>query len=340
MPQAMASPIDRVGGGSNQYYNAFPGMANPGQASMTSATGGPHMSSSPYPFAPAPWQVPQSGTTAYNTGASTGYGPQRGQQQDYSKNLGHGIIATGLQYPQMSQDFVNYLQSQIGQGMTPYNLQTNLPTGGATQPGQLTAGLNPMLQQLMSFFQGGGSSMPGADTLGNIANNGISALPEWQSMIAAQGQNIQQNQANLKEQFAGMGDLAGSPFGIAMSNYMQQTTLDQNALLGQLQQQNILQGQIPVAEGLMQGGTQFASGLQNLNQEAIQNMYAEFQRTQPQNNPLLQYQGAFGSLYPPTTKTPTGFDQFTSLLSALKGSGGSSSSTDAMDNSQASSIIF
>ena len=69
--------------------------------------------------------------------------------------------------------------------------------------------------------------MPGMSNLLNIANNGVSALPEWQSMVAAMGQNTAQNQANLQEQFAGMGDLAGSPFGTAMSNYMQQTNLDQ-----------------------------------------------------------------------------------------------------------------
>jgi hypothetical protein len=244
--------------------------------------------------------------------------------QSSSGNLGHGIIATGLQYPGLSQDFANYLFSQIGQGMTPFNLATQLPSGGMTMPGQLTAGLNPILQQLMQFYQGGQSNMPGANTLSTIANQGISALPEWQSMVAAMQPNIQQNEAQMREQFAGMGGLAGSPFGTALSNYQSQTALGQNALLGQLQQQNILQGQIPVAEFLQSGASQFGSGLQALDQQAIQNMYQEFMRVQPQNNPMMPYIAGMSMMYPPTTKTPTTFDQFTKLLESLQGSGFSS----------------
>jgi hypothetical protein len=144
-------------------------------------------------------------------------------------------------------------------------------------------------------------------------------------MINAQQQNIAQNQANLKEQFGAMGNLAGSPFGTAMSNYMQQTTADQNALLGQLQQQNILQGQIPLMQNLFGGAQAMAGGLQALDQQAIQNMYQEFQRVSPQNNPMLPYIQGLATLYPPTTKTPTTWENINSTLSSLSGSGFSTS---------------
>jgi hypothetical protein len=196
--------------------------------------------------------------------------------------------------PGLTSEFFNYLQSQIGQGVSPFNLSTMLPDGTQTQKGQLTAGANPILQQLMQLFSGGGPSGAGLQQLQNIATNGIDATPEWQKMIRAQQQNIQQNEANLKEQFAGMGNLAGSPFGTAMSNYAQQTTLDENSLLGQLQQQNILQGQIPAGEFLQnlslqqtQMKDQFGQYMQGLDQSAITNQLNEFIRTSPQYNPLL-----------------------------------------------------
>ena len=141
--------------------------------------------------------------------------------------------------------------------------------------------------------------MPGANTLATIANQGISALPEWQSMVKAMGQNIAQGQANLGEQFASMGGMAGTPFAGAMSNYQQGTMAQQNALLGQLQQQNILRGQIPVAENLLAGGTQFGQYSQGLAQQNIQNMYNEFMRTQPEYSPLLPYEMAMATQYDP-----------------------------------------
>jgi hypothetical protein len=190
-----------------------------------------------------------------------------------------------------------------------------------TQPGQLTAGENPLLQQLQNFFMGGSSSVPGMNTMQTIANQGISALPEWNAMVNAQQQNIAQNAANLKEQYGFMGNLAGSPGATGLSNFYQQTTADQNALLGQLQQQNILQGQLPLIQNLFGGAQQMAGGLQGLDQQAIQNMYNEFQRVSPQNNPMLPYIQGLATLYPPTTKTPTTWENINSTIGALSGSG-------------------
>jgi hypothetical protein len=298
-------------GNSNQFFNMMPGMANPGQA--------PAPGNNPYQVQP------------YGQSQSTN-APNNRPNAGPSTNEGHGIIATGLQFPGLATNWANYLQSQIGQGMTPFDLSTVLPTGGSTAPGQLTAGLNPLMQQLMQFFQGGQSNAPGMNSLATIANQGISALPEWQSMIGAQQQNIQQNEANLKEQFAGTGNIAGSGFGNAISNYSTQTAANQNALLGQLQQQNILQGQIPVAEMLQQQGQNFAGGLQQLDQSAINAMYQEFQRIAPQNNPMNQFMNQLASLYPPTTRTPTSAESVMSWLSSLGGMFGTSGTTSGGTN--------
>lgn len=295
---------------SNQYFTGMPSMGNPGQSPFYN--GGAPQPQNPY-------QAPPQGSTSFQTDPATA--------KSHQTDIGSGLHATNLQYPGMSQDFTNYLQSQLGMGLSPYSGSTPLPTGGTTQPGQLTAGLNPLLQSLMQFFQGGRTAAPGANTLSDIANNGISALPEWQAMIAAQGQNIAQNQANMKEQFGSMGNLAGSPFATAESNYMSQTSLDQNALLGQLQQTNILQGQIPVAQGLMSGATAMASGLQNLDQASIDAYVKQFQTDQPQNNPLMQDMMGMATLYPPTTRTPTTWDMVNNTIGAISGAGYSSSSS-------------
>jgi len=313
--------------GSNQFAssNMMPNFYTPGNSPGYGSGGGsgtpgfiPYNAWSSSPTSPDvnnPFQVPSQGS-GYGSGTSgAGGGPT-------STNLGHGIIETGLQYQGLSGSFADYLMNQLGQGLSPFDLSTMLPSGGTTMPGQLSAGLNPLLSQLQNFFMTGqGGQLPGMSQLSTIANNGVSALPEWQSMINEQQQNIQQNQANLKEQFGSMGDLAGSPFGTAMSNYMSQTTADQNALLGQLQQSNIQNIQMPAIQSLFSGSQAMAGGLQGLDQQAIQNMYQEFQRVSPQNNPMMQYIAGLSTLYPPTTKTPTGFDQFTSLLGALNGAG-------------------
>lgn len=313
---AYANPMGTIGDApSNQYFKNIPGFANPGQSHYSGA--------SATKTAPAsnPYQVPsvQSNPIFRMSGAAS---------DPTSSNLGHGIIATNPEFPGLSQDVASYLNSQIGMGLSPYNLGVPLPGGGSSQRGQLTAGLNPVLAQLLSFFTGGtgGHNIPGLSALASIAQNGVNAVPAWQQMVQAQQQDISQNEANLREQFGSMGDLAGSPFGTAMSNYMEQTTKDQNSLLGQLQLQGILQGQLPAASDLYQGATQFGSGLQALNQQAIQNQYQEFLRTQPQNNPMWPIIASLATFTPPTTKTPTAFQSATSFISALSGAGGQTSS--------------
>jgi hypothetical protein len=160
--------------------------------------------------------VSTSGTppTAYSTPVATQPGLTGPYTPGQGPYVGHGMYENPTYDPQFTGQFYSMLQQLMGGGG---NLQN----------------------QLLSFLSGGSSTIPGAASLTDIAQTGdpISALPEWQAMIAAQQQNIQQNQANLKEQFGFAGDLQSSPFGTAMSNYEQQTTLEQNALLAQLEQQ-------------------------------------------------------------------------------------------------------
>jgi hypothetical protein len=116
-------------------------------------------------------------------------------------------------------------------------------TGSTSQAQQILSqlqgtGSTSQAQKMLSQLQGTnnvqagtnmlGGNNSGNNTLQNIAQNGINVLPGWQSDVAAQQQNIAQNQAQMKEQFAFAGGLAGTPFGNALSNYQSQTAATQN----------------------------------------------------------------------------------------------------------------
>jgi hypothetical protein len=323
----IANPLDRgmgpggtgPGGAGNQYFPSLPSMpgsgssptggGNPGGFNFGTGSGGLQLGFQP---GSNPYQVPT---------APSGLVPNPPGSMASNQDI-PGSHVVQQQYPGLGANFASWIQSQIGQGVTPFNLSTVLPTGGTTQTGQLTAPINPLLQQLMTMLSGGNSSIPGGNALNTIASQGISALPQWQAMVAAMQDPIAQQTANLREQFSSMGALAGTPFGNAMSNFGQQTALQQESLLGQLTQQNILQGQIPVAqdlEGLAGNTAQYAQGL---DQQAIQNMYSEFMRTQPQYNPLIQDMMGLTQQYPPTVQSQSGMGGLGALLSGLGGLGG------------------
>jgi hypothetical protein len=209
------------------------------------------------------------------------------------RDLGRGFSQIPQTFPGFAGDFINWLRTQTGQGATPFNLQAQLPSGGATGPGQVSAPLNPVAQQLMQFFQGqGGGGQPGLDIMQQFSETGlpISQLPAWQAMIAAQERNIGQREAGLREEFAFTGNLAGSPFGTAMTDFQSQTALDQNALLAMMET-----GAMESARGRQLGAGQFLTGmggefgeyLQGLDQESINRLMNEFIRTRPEYSPLL-----------------------------------------------------
>lgn len=289
------------GGGYGGYSGGYGGYGNAPNY-MNYGSGG--VGSNQYQNMP-PWM---NAGTAYN---SPGIVPQQGTQNSpyYGPGwtgAGGGPIVGGGNFsieqsmdPQLQQGFFNFLQSNIGKGATPFNLSATLPWGGATQPGQLNAPTNPVLQQLIKAFGGQQSNIPGMNALQQIANQGIDATPEWQKMIAAQQQNIGQGRANLMEQMGYMGNLAGSPGATGLANYDEQTVATQNAQLAQLQQENILQGQIPAAQYLAGGAQNFGQYLQGLGQQNIQNVQNEQIRTSPFYSPLLGMQyGASTSFNP------------------------------------------
>jgi hypothetical protein len=167
-----------------------------------------------------------------------------------------------------------------------------LPFGQNTSPGQMTAPANPVLQSLQNFYLGRGG---GPESY---------ILPMWQSQLAAMEQPIQQQYANIKEQFGQMGALGSSEMAQAMANYGAQTAAQQQALLGQL------------TLGALPGMQEQAFGQQTLDQQAIQNAYQEWVRQQPEYSPLLQYQYGLGTTFPPIYEKKGG------ILDSILGSGG------------------
>ena len=244
-------------------------------------------------------------------------GSATSNQYQWGNYIGGGARTVPTISPGLTQSTLSYLLGQLGQGVTPFNLSTLLPSGGQTQPGQLTAPLNDVMSMLQSFYTTGTGGPPGSSSLESLATTGdpINVTPEWQAMVASMKDPIQQQLANLREQFAFGGGLNSSSFGNAASNYLSQTALNQQALLGQLStqaQQQAVQNKLAASTALNQGETAFGTGLQGLDQQAIQNLYQEFIRTQPQYNPLMNMIYGGATTFPPTYTN-------TSSLSGLAG---------------------
>lgn len=235
--------------GMNQFSNLSGVASVPGN---TSSSGTP-----PGIVPPATTNVPPP-PAAPPAGSVGGPGAEQ--------KLSYGNLQLPTFDPGFTNQFYQWLQQQLGKGATPFNLSTALPSGGTTAPGQLNAPLNPIEQSLMKFYETGqGGPMSGV-------------LPMWNAAIAAMGGPqgpIAQQEAMLKGQFAFAGDLASSPFAQAMTQFGEQTALNQNALL--------TQATLSALPGMEQAGMD----IQNLDQQAIQNMLAEFVRTQPEYSPLL-----------------------------------------------------
>lgn len=204
----------------------------------------------------------------------------------------NGLTSEAPLAPNLTTDFFNFLKSNVGGGATPFNLATPLPTGGQTAPGQLSAPINPVLQQIQDFYSGKNTSLPGASSVLDLAKTGtpIDQLPAWQAMIEAQQKNIGLNEANLREQFASLGNLKGSPFGGAMSGFREQTAKDQNAALlaavagaGESAQAR----RLAASTGLIQGASSIGEMLQNFDQQSIDRLLQEFIRTRPEYSPYL-----------------------------------------------------
>ena len=320
--------------GANQYTDtnyALPGMTPQGGAApkgggtgfemFTSApvgTGAPQAAGAP--GATPPGVVPQQNTPVSQTPGSPqgqGTGPAQSPTNPVGpgggvKNVGSGAATVTSLFPDYTQAFANYLASQLGKGATPFNLSAILPSSGqATTPGALSAPLTDINKMLEQFYKTGTGGPAGTSTMESMAQTGnpTDVGPAWQAMLAAEQQNTDRNAANLREQFASGGDLKSSPFAGAMDQFYQQNTLNQNAQLtaAEQQAQEAAAGrQMTAATDLTSGATGMGQELQGLDQSAIQNMLAEFIRTNPDYSPLLGAQGGLATTFPPTISDTVG----------------------------------
>jgi hypothetical protein len=281
-----------------------------------------------------------SGLSVPGAGGGFSISPQNSPYNPYTTDVGGGYRAGSTLNPNETSAFTGYLLSQIGKGATPFNLQTTLPGGGKTAPGQLTAGLDPIMKILQQFFQSGGTKggFPGMTDLTKIAHGtapeqsqleqvskyGISAVQPWQAMVDAMQRQIGQGRADLSESLNVGGGLVGSPYGTAMTDYDTQSNKDLMSILSQMQFQGIqeqlgageaLVGQKSGAAGALMGeGTDFGKFMQGLDQESIQNMMQEFIRTRPEYNPLIPQMGQVATTFPPFMGNKTSTNPLAGLI--------------------------
>lgn len=249
-----------------------------------------------------------------------------------------GVATVSPYYQGLSSSFANWLLSQEGQGATPFNMSQIMPSSGQeTQPGQLSADLTPLLQQLADFFtgqSGGQSAVPGLSSLNELATTGdpVTALPAWQAAVGAAKQNNQQQAAQLREQFAGSGTVNSSAYGTAAANFSEQTAKDQNAQLLSAQQSALESAQgrkLTASTTLLSGAQQLGQLFQGMDQAAIDRTLQEFIRTRPEYSPLLPFLQQLTTMFGPTTgKVQTGgiigtaISDITGLLAAVGGGKG------------------
>jgi len=207
--------------------------------------------------------------------------------------------------PLFTQGYAGYLSSQLGTGISPYNLSAYLPsTGQSSGAGQVAAPLTPELQQLEQFFQTGQGGGPGMQSLLGLSQTGdpINQTPAWQAMVASEAQNTAEQGNALKEQFGAMGDVNSTSAGQAEGDFYSQVALGQNAQLTQAQttaQQNAVQNMMGASEYLNTGAQQVGQYLQGLDQQSINSLMQEYFMTTPQENPLLSEEAQFAGEFPP-----------------------------------------
>lgn len=168
------------------------------------------------------------------------------------------------------------------------NLQnTGVAGGGGVPLALLAQGGSALTNPLSQTFMGAAPTQAGLNQMLATGGGPINQLPAWQAMVGAQQRNIQEGAANLAEQFGTSDNRFSSSYGTAMTDYLTQTQLGQNALLGQMTatagenaQQRLLSaagtlGQMGYgAGGQMAGiGAGAASQLGGLSAGAAQNLF-------------------------------------------------------------------
>lgn len=295
-------------GGSNQY-GSYPSMTlgSTPQSTLMSYNLNPLLYGGSSYAGAAP--VGPTGSSGYSPGGTETLQPQWGNQAVGGANTIPGGMKTGPTLdPTLTGDYSTYLQSQIGQGLPDFDQSVQLPsTGQYTAPGTLTAPENPLIQQLQNFYMGQGTGVTGtASASGGTSSSPLSyVLPMWQSEVSSMNIPIQEQLANLKEQFGSRGALGSSEMANAMQDYLSQTATGQESLLGQLTMQALPQEQ------------SMAQGVQSLDQSAIQNALQQYEYNLPQNNPLQQEMYGMSTAFPPIYKPSGG------VLSGILGGLGS-----------------
>ena len=307
------------GTGANQYTDqnyALPALSPTASVLGPSASlqsTGDVTSSTASPVAPG--IVPPSSLPAnpVNVNAPGGFDPNNptGPSGGIVEQPGQGKTVSTL-YPNFTNEFYNFLSGQMGKGATPFNLQSVLPSSGqATAPGTLNAPLGDVNSMLQQFYKTGTGGPTGTAALASNAATGnpTDVGPAWEAMKAAEQRTIDQQGANLREQFAFGGDLKSSPFAQAATDYYSQTAKDQNAALtaAQQQAQEAAAGrQLTAGQDLTSGASSMGQYLQGLDQASIQNLLAEFIRTSPEYSPLLSQIGGAATTFPPSMSGSVG----------------------------------
>jgi hypothetical protein len=324
-------------GGSNQY-GSYPTMPGAGGSSGSIGTYGSN-----------PWNTGAqgSGSSAYSsagTYAPPGTVPQQGQPTSSAGNYTYDQTPkTEAHYPTLTQPaqqlsgnqyevppidstlqntMMNWLTSQIGQGMNPYNLQALLPTGGTTGAGQVSSPLDPISQMMMQFYGGGGSNNSALNNLQQEGTTGnpIDQTPAWQAMVNSMQQQIGQGAADVKEQMAFSGNLPGSAGALAMSNYDTQSQLGLTSQLLGAQTtalENAQNRSLTADQSLQSGAQSMGSSLYGYDSSAISNLMNEYFATQSQENPALGYEFGGATTYAPTYGKTSSSGLIGSILSGL-----------------------
>ena len=217
----------------SQPTGAMPGLTPKNYGGKGEATAGSTLSTA----APALNFVPVVGP-ALSIGAKiAGNMMQKKGQEKEAKTAaaaraggGGGPIPGNLDYnagqpinPGLTSSYTNFLKGEVGKGVPGYK-------------GNLSAPMNPAIQQMMTSVGPGGTMRKMAET-----GSPIDQTPQWKAAVAATQQNIGKNEANIREQMSVTGNLGGSPFGQALNDYMSQVTSSENAQLLQQQAQALEQ---------------------------------------------------------------------------------------------------
>ena len=233
------------------------------------------------------------------------------QPQTYDvKNTGQ-YVAGGPISPDFTNQLLAYFSSQIGKGATPYGGTAALPsTGGVTDPGQLSAGMTPLLADLLQQFQGAMAGT-GGGTLGEMVKTGmpVSQTAQWAKMQSAMERQYRMGEANVAEGFAAGGGMTSSPYGQAMADYNLQAAREKAAMFGGMETTALESArgrQVQALNLLYPAAQKLGELFQGMDQAAINRTLAEFIRTQPEYGPLLNLIYGLATTFPPYLGKSTG----------------------------------